>query len=495
MPAAQGGPVIAASGPVVSNASLPSSSSMHPGLTSQHGAPTLLRIKRKRTDLPLDALVIERAFAAVDNARAVKRARSTLDAPSSDTRLSTPGESHDTGRTDTALTAPSNKDLEETAATPPHKSAGIFRYASTLASLSSFDASLRTGSLQQTIQTLMHPATPQQTSHEAVALADSIRSPISRSASSSFPKLPTTSRVSQEDRIGSRIAAQKVGARQARFRIVSKLRTPVQPLDTDDFSQLDMPPKIVPSSQITQRHLPHRQDWQALRIIDAEACDAPAHRPRQKSRLRQLAAARASQRSQWQATSTGSRSFWDSGQPSALLDGEDDLGNFVPMLQEYLRMNDIDPDDSDESAKVFPSPGLALPDRPIHHNPLPLLSAENDDDEDEEEGAWVYDVYYRDYSNESIEARAGGSQGKSAAGGHTRIGALAGVDDDNDSLVNANDESSEEQDEMDEDSNDEDFYRNDYPEGDASESDSDDFIGGSGRYSGNQSDDDHDDDF
>ncbi|KAJ9099757.1 hypothetical protein QFC21_003755 [Naganishia friedmannii] len=77
---------------------------------------------------------------------------------------------------------------------------------------------------------------------------------------------------------------------------------------------------------------------------------------------------------------------------------------------------------------------------------------------DDDDGDYVYDLYYRDPA-----VRVADISGKESGMGGSAIGALQGLDE---LLDEENDPGSdtEEGDEADEDSNDEDFYRNEYPE-------------------------------
>lgn len=100
------------------------------------------------------------------------------------------------------------------------------------------------------------------------------------------------------------------------------------------------------------------------------------------------------------------------------------MNNFTPMLQEYLT----------------------------------LQQREQPKDE------FVYDVYYRDLR--TVESSSGGGGGLDVGNldGLSRIGQLAGPDDEDDLLITSELSSEEEEeDEVDQDSNEENDYRNDYP--------------------------------
>ncbi|KAK4704412.1 hypothetical protein P7C70_g1795, partial [Phenoliferia sp. Uapishka_3] len=124
---------------------------------------------------------------------------------------------------------------------------------------------------------------------------------------------------------------------------------------------------------------------------------------------------------------------------------EDELmQNFVPMLQEYLTLQQSAP-------QLGPSPDTTLPATES------VLPPEEDAGMDDE----VYDVYFRDL-RENANAAA---TDVATLAGLQRIGALAGIVDDD---LLSSELSSEDEDEADQDSNvsvmpEENDYRNDYP--------------------------------
>jgi len=116
------------------------------------------------------------------------------------------------------------------------------------------------------------------------------------------------------------------------------------------------------------------------------------------------------------------------------------MASFVPMLQEYLNLQD-----------TFKAT-------------TPTAAVESEDDDE-----FVYDLYYRsDHPNPASPAIPGAPDDISSLAGLQRIGELAGMDEDE--ILN-DDSSSEEEDEADQDSNEEGDYRNDYPSGDEDEDD------------------------
>ncbi|KAK4046173.1 hypothetical protein OIV83_006282 [Microbotryomycetes sp. JL201] len=142
---------------------------------------------------------------------------------------------------------------------------------------------------------------------------------------------------------------------------------------------------------------------------------------------------------------------------------EDDMmSNFVPMLEEFLSMQD-----NVEPTHQASSPAKTLASS---SNPTTLSNGAMDDDDAD----YVYDVYYRDLREPSdLEGAVIGPAGYdvSKLAGLTRIGEIAGLDDFDDVLTAQ--VSSEEEDEADEDSNEENDYRNDYPDEDAESADED----------------------
>ncbi|XAO27685.1 hypothetical protein I312_106545 [Cryptococcus bacillisporus CA1280] len=113
-----------------------------------------------------------------------------------------------------------------------------------------------------------------------------------------------------------------------------------------------------------------------------------------------------------------------------------EMAAFLPMLQEYLRLEQQDEKTREEAEK-----------------------AKNDE--------WVYDLYYRDSS---------GTLGLDiGAGDGVTIGQLLGFES---TSPPSSISGSEPEDEADEDSNDEDYYRNDYPEDEDADEDMVGFRGG-----------------
>lgn len=113
-----------------------------------------------------------------------------------------------------------------------------------------------------------------------------------------------------------------------------------------------------------------------------------------------------------------------------------DMAAFLPMLQEYLRL-----EQQDEKAR--------------------------EEEEKAKDDEWVYDLYYRDSSG-SLPLGIG-------AGDGVTIGQLLGFES---TSPPSSISGSEPEDEADEDSNDEDYYRNDYPEDEDADEDMVGFRGG-----------------
>ncbi|WWC71044.1 uncharacterized protein I206_104997 [Kwoniella pini CBS 10737] len=128
---------------------------------------------------------------------------------------------------------------------------------------------------------------------------------------------------------------------------------------------------------------------------------------------------------------------------------EKEMANFLPMLEEYLKLEEAS------------------------RKPTPISTPVEDE--------WVYDLYYRD--NNSISLGLGVGDG-------VTIGELLGFDD---ISPPSSISGSEPEDEADEDSNDEDYYRNDYPEDEDADEDMEGFKGGGGESDWSDEFDDEDD--
>ncbi|KAM0790399.1 hypothetical protein ACM66B_003281 [Microbotryomycetes sp. NB124-2] len=153
------------------------------------------------------------------------------------------------------------------------------------------------------------------------------------------------------------------------------------------------------------------------------------------------------------------------GHSNIVAQPEDDMmSNFVPMLEEFLSMQDnVLARSLPPSATTTAIPPAAPPSKPADN------AMQEDDDSD-----YVYDVYYRDLREQnSLENASVGAAGYdvSKLAGLTRIGEIAGLDDFEEVLTAQ--VSSEEEDEADEDSNEENDYRNEYPDEDAESEDED----------------------
>ncbi|EIN12511.1 hypothetical protein PUNSTDRAFT_130770 [Punctularia strigosozonata HHB-11173 SS5] len=148
---------------------------------------------------------------------------------------------------------------------------------------------------------------------------------------------------------------------------------------------------------------------------------------------------------------------------------DSEMEKFMPMLQDYLKINDISLPAPAETAKPSPS---ALPSNARHANAA---------DKDDAESDYVYDVFYRRPMPDAYDTKTWEHL--------AAIGTLSGLPP----SMNDSDESdseSEEEDEADEDSNDENYYKNEYP--DTEESDSMSGSDDSDMFHDGPNDDDHD---
>ncbi|WWD18740.1 hypothetical protein CI109_103194 [Kwoniella shandongensis] len=125
-----------------------------------------------------------------------------------------------------------------------------------------------------------------------------------------------------------------------------------------------------------------------------------------------------------------------SRQKPSNLEEEKEMAAFLPMLEEYLRL---------EKSQT---------------KEIPTTPAEDE---------WVYDLYYRD--------NRGSAPLHIGAGDGVTIGQLLGFED---ISPPSSISGSEPEDEADEDSNDEDYYRNDYPEDEDADEDMEGYRGGGG---------------
>lgn len=140
------------------------------------------------------------------------------------------------------------------------------------------------------------------------------------------------------------------------------------------------------------------------------------------------------------------------GRVNVIQDEKDEMmDNFGSMLEEYLTVQDKLT--SSITPSVAPSPLSA-----------PISTDRDISPEEEDTDEFVYDVYYGDLRPEAAVTLTADGFDVGSGAGLKRIGALAGLEEDQ--VIHSESES-EEEDEADQDSNEENDYRNDYPDGES----------------------------
>lgn len=485
----------------------------------------ILRIKRKRNQDPVDALIIQQ------NERKNKRRSMVFPNASTDENAASNPES------------PSSADADG-------KQRGVFRLAETV-SLQSFSDPIAARKLHQRISALSRGGTPG-TSTKPVhpsKLSQSISSPaLSRTAlglqhskgssadgTADTSPQPSVSRANRS--LGSSVSSLNASAD------ASPSVTPAQRIkalasehiDRERRSRSSTPIgirfKVVSKDQAGGKGLRRSGSSASLRKMRSSARPSrpwhtPAGPPEIRSKKEKEAEAifgriidaetesSGPSRSQAEPSATKTKQT-KSIEQDAEMAGLD--AKFAEMLGDYLRSNNIEPSqDLDHIAQ-----GASQAAFPGNDEPDPS-TADDDDDDDED---YVYDVYYRDMlptkagPQGSAESGlqpaqvAGREKGAAAAytavpdsmalprvlggevvppgsaaltptwfpgldfaGPNAVIAHLEGFEDSEDELEQAEDEGFESYDEgEDEDSNDEGFYRNDYPEQELPEAEEVDF--------------------
>jgi len=490
----------------------------------------ILRIKRKRNQDPVDALIIQQ------NERKNKRRSMVF-----------PNASTDKDGMPKTDSAPSSADADG-------KQRGVFRLAETV-SLQSFSDPIAARKLHQRISALSRGGTPG-TSTKPVhpsKLAQSISSPsLSRIAAgqqqskgsladgiTDTSPQPSTLRANRS--LGSSVSSLNASAD------ASPSATPAQRIkalasehiDRERRSRSSTPIgirfKVISKDQAGGKGLRRSGSSASLRKMRSSAGPSrpwhtPAGPPEIRSKKEKEAEAifgriiDAETESSGRSPSLAEPSATKSKQTKSTEQDAEMAGldaKFAEMLGDYLRSNNIEPsqdlDHIAQGASQAAFPGNDEPDIGLD------TSTANDDDDDEED--YVYDVYYRDMlptkagpqgSAESglqpaqVAGREKGAApaytavpdsmalprvlggevvppesaaltptwfpGLDFAGPNAVVAHLEGFEDTDDELEQAEDEGFESYDEgEDEDSNDEGFYRNDYPEQELPEADEVDF--------------------
>ncbi|KAG7527937.1 hypothetical protein FFLO_06505 [Filobasidium floriforme] len=151
---------------------------------------------------------------------------------------------------------------------------------------------------------------------------------------------------------------------------------------------------------------------------------------------------------------------------SELDDEMKEMEKFLPMLTESLGLADRSELAAGPSRDRQPAKPISVPSRNIP--PASLSSSQisiQTNTAAEEDGDWVYDLYYREPTDLSTlpQGANGVDAGLGPFGDGVMVGALAGLDELLDDEEDPGSDT-EEGDEADEDSNEENFYRNEYPD-------------------------------
>ncbi|GAC96332.1 hypothetical protein PHSY_003912 [Pseudozyma hubeiensis SY62] len=493
-----------------------------------HGVQMILRIKRKRNQDPVDALIIQQ------NERRNKRRSMVLPDESADSDAST-GRDADTAE----------------------KQRGVFRLAETV-SLQSFSDPVAARKLHQRISALSRSITPAPSTKPLTPskLAQSVSSPALSQAATGLPQsspqlnddespVPSTSRAHRS--LGSSLASLNAEA-PASATPASRLKALAsEQIDRDkdrrsrSSTPLGIRFKVIAKDHAAGKGLRRSGSSASLRkmrsnVAPSRPWHTPAGPPVIRSKKEKEAEAIFGRIID--AETEPIRSVRGSAHPSAPTQrqtkptsrqDEEMAGldaKFAEMLGDYLRSNNIEPSqDLDQIAQ-----GASTSKDVAEENASPAAAAAEaaklaEEGEEDDEDDYVYDVYYRDMlptkagPQGSAETglqpaqvagrEKGASTGYNAvpdsmalprvlggevvppesaaltpnwfpgldfAGPNAVVASLEGFEDSDDELEQAEDEGFESYDEgEDEDSNDEGFYRNDYPEQELPEADEFDF--------------------
>lgn len=141
----------------------------------------------------------------------------------------------------------------------------------------------------------------------------------------------------------------------------------------------------------------------------------------------------------------------------SIVAADSEMDNFLPMLQDYLKVHEISLADHNAEASATSAPGAV----PASASGATLASSASADHQ--EDGDYVWDVFYRRAITQN--------EWNKIANYGTLIGLPPSLNDPNES-----DSDAEPEDEDDEDSNAEDYYKNDYPDEEESASDGSDMF-------------------
>ncbi|PWZ00618.1 hypothetical protein BCV70DRAFT_174907 [Testicularia cyperi] len=527
----------------------PRSSSVGPADESDDGkgVQMILRIKRKRNQDPVDALIIQQ------NERRQKRRSMVLPDP-------------DSTATDTSTSNDVDQESDRTG------SRGLFRLAETV-SLASFQDPVAAKRLHQRISALSGGrGSSDSSSAVAVTSKPAISSKLSQSVS--LPALSSSLEKDQSKDLPARSSLHpKTEERTDELFSSPALSTSASGRSTPSTRTIDrvkalasahvgrerekqlrprsstptgMRFKVIQKEQAYSSGLRRTGSSSSLRRMRSSAgpvkpWQVPARPPEIRSRKEREAEAIFGRiiDAEAQYDKAASRRSDRCKKPGNALDDAEMAGldaKFADMLGEYLRSNDIEPSEDLDRLSAMNNAAHSM-----SQSNLDTSDGEEEDDRDDGDEDYVYDVYYRDVmpsragpqgSAESglQPATVAGRQkvsglipavpesmavprvvggevvppetdalasssflGLDIVGPNAVIAHLEGFQDSDDELEQADDEGFESYDEgEDEDSNDEGFYRNDYPEQELPDDDGD-FDLGSDRYDDSDPDREEDD--
>lgn len=497
-----------------SDPSSPLASQHHDSDHDGHELQMILRIKRKRNQDPVDALIIQQ------NERRNKRRSMILpnDAAGQDAESSQSGNKEGADR--------------------PGNQRGVFRLAETV-SLGSFSDPVAARKLHQRISALSrgNPAGPSTKPLHPSKLAQSVSSPSLSQAGHGIQPLGASSSVIDQEERGHRSLSNSVSSLDASTAPASRLKALASDQidrDKDRRSRSGTPVgirfKVISRDHVGGKGLRRSGSSASLRkmrtsVEPTRPWHTPAGPPVIRSKKEKEAEAIFGRiiDAETESSSRLSRSAKEAAAEKQRAPEPEDTemagldAKFAEMLGDYLRSNNIEPSkDIDQIAQGVSTAGSSGQwDSAVK----PIADAA-DADEDDDEDDYVYDVYYRDMQPTKAGPQgsaetglqpaqvAGRGKGSSAtavpdsmalprvlggevvppesaalwspgldiAGPNAVIASLEGFEDSDDELEQAHDDGFESFDEgEDEDSNDEGFYRNDYPEQELPEGDEVDF--------------------
>ncbi|KAF9975048.1 hypothetical protein BGZ73_001408 [Actinomortierella ambigua] len=402
-------------------------SSTSTAVDAHGGQYTILRIKRKRHEEPLDMLVVQELLGGSGSTRG-KKAK-TLDSQADDEVSNTLAGMQNISNSTTFSSTTAASSSSTSTATP----AAIFRFAATVNEASFKDPAQSIQLRDQITRIQNNPSLSSQAPSPSPSASTTTARPRSRlgmdrpdrrsiiggiggssSSSSSGGALTPTPSSQARGELAGKMQSE---AKMARYRVVQKNRAS---LVTSEAGQRRAGDTTSSSSQASGMQKP--PEVKSAVQVEAEAVlnmfnmlDAVKEElPKTKKQLEDEAIE------------------------------SDIMCNFLPMVKEYLSISEKTTDSSivlDDKDKEGRAP-LSRMDQ--------LLAETGQDDDDDDE--YVYDIYYRDMNADQTQA----SQ-------YRAVGSLLWYEDDGEeNFIHEEDSSGD--DYEDSDSNAEDYYQNDYPE-------------------------------